>query len=30
MTGAEMFNVGLLLTYLTGIFIMLYIGWRDE
>ena len=30
MTGAEMFNIGLLLTYLTGIFIMLYIGWRDK
>lgn len=30
MTGEEMFNIALLLTYLTGIFIMLYIGWRDR
>jgi hypothetical protein len=30
MTGEEMFNIALLLTYLTGIFIMLYIGWRDK
>jgi len=30
MTGEEMFNIGLLLTYLTGILILLYIGWRDK
>ena len=30
MTGEEMFNIALLLTYLTGILILLYIGWRDK
>ncbi len=30
MTGAEIFNQALVLTYITGILIMLYIGWRDK
>jgi preprotein translocase subunit SecF len=30
MTGEEMFNQALVLTYITGILIMLYIGWRDK
>ncbi len=30
MTGAEIFNQALVLTYITGILIMLYIGWRDR
>jgi preprotein translocase subunit SecF len=30
MTGEEIFNQALVLTYITGILIMLYIGWRDK
>jgi preprotein translocase subunit SecF len=30
MTGDEIFNQALVLTYITGILIMLYIGWRDK
>ena len=30
MTGEEIFNQALVLTYITGILIMLYIGWRDR
>ncbi len=30
MTGEEMFNQALVLIYITGILIMLYIGWRDK
>jgi preprotein translocase subunit SecF len=30
MTGEEIFNQALVIIYLAGIFIMLYIGWRDK
>jgi hypothetical protein len=30
MTGEEIFNQALVLTYITGILIMLYIGWKDK
>ena len=30
MTGEELFYEALVLTYITGILIMLYIGWRDK
>tara|TARA_Y100000004_G_scaffold5805_1_gene6740 strand:- start:93 stop:233 length:141 start_codon:yes stop_codon:yes gene_type:complete len=30
MTGEEIFYQALVLTYITGILIMLYIGWRDK
>ena len=30
MTGEEIFNQALVFTYITGILIMLYIGWRDK
>ena len=30
MTGEEIFNQALVLTYITGILIMLYIGWKNK
>ncbi len=30
MTGEDIFYQALVLTYITGILIMLYIGWKDK
>ena len=30
MTGAEIFNQALVLTYITGTLILLYIAWKDK
>ena len=30
LSGEELFYEALVLTYITGILIMLYIGWRDK